>query len=169
MVDSGTTIPCVGTRSCGVNKKLLMVYSVDTTYPSQCPLLCLHQSCQSACANKLLFVIMMYLHVAGHQGAEQTLHRLHQEGFWVCMAKNAEQYCRECVRYQQSKLTMPQRAPLSNVWISIPWKMIAVDVLEVPLSCNNNCYILLFQDFHKMGRGNTNARSDCWMHHRRTY
>ena len=63
------------------------------------------------------------------------------------MAKDVEKYCRECKRCQQSKLSMPQRAPLINMPIGRPWQMVAVDILEVPLSSNNNRYLLVLQDY----------------------
>ena len=42
---------------------------------------------------------------------------------------------------------MPQRAPLANMPISRPWQMLAVDILEVPLSVNNSRYLLVVQDY----------------------
>ena len=84
---------------------------------------------------------------AGHQGSERTLQRLRQEAYWVSMAKDVERHCRECTKCQQAKLPMPQRAPLTNVPIGRPWEMIAVDILEVPISSNNNRYLLVVQDY----------------------
>ena len=84
---------------------------------------------------------------AGHQGAERTLHRLRKEAYWISMAKVVERHCRECTKCQQSKLSMPQRAPLTNVPVGRPWEMIAVDILEVPISSNNNRYLLIVQDY----------------------
>lgn len=40
---------------------------------------------------------------------------------------------------------MPQRAPLVNMPIGRPWQMVAVDILEVPLSTNNNRYLMVVQ------------------------
>ena len=84
---------------------------------------------------------------AGHQGFGRTLERLRQEAFWVSMARDVEQYCRECTKCQQSKLSRPPRAPLTNMPIGQPWQMIAVDILKVPLSTNNNRYLLVVQDY----------------------
>ena len=84
---------------------------------------------------------------AGHQGSEKTLQRLRQEAYWVNIARDVIRHCQECVRCQQSKLTMPQRAPLTNIPIGKPWEMIAVDILEVPISRNNNRYLLVVQDY----------------------
>ena len=84
---------------------------------------------------------------AGHQGVEKTLQRLKQEVFWADMAKDVNQYCSQCVVCQQAKLSTPTPAPMTNIPIGRPWKMIAVDVLEVPRSVNNNIYLLVIQDY----------------------
>ena len=42
---------------------------------------------------------------------------------------------------------MPQCAPLANVPIGYPWKMITVDILEVPLSLSDNYYLLVVKDY----------------------
>ena len=84
---------------------------------------------------------------AGHFGADKTLERLRQDAFWINMAKDVAEYCKQCVICQQSKLNMPQRAPLQNIPIGQPWQMVAVDILQVPLSTNNNRYLLVIQDY----------------------
>ena len=84
---------------------------------------------------------------AGHFGSEKTLERLRHDAFWINMAKDVAEYCRQCPTCQQSKLSMPQRAPLQNIPIGQPWQMIAVDILQVPLSSNNNRYLLVIQDY----------------------
>ena len=81
-----------------------------------------------------------------HQGFERTLDRLRQQAYWVSMAKDVERYCHECTNCQKSKLSMPQRASPTSLPIGQPWQMIAVDVLEDPLSANNNRYLLVVQD-----------------------
>ena len=39
------------------------------------------------------------------------------------------------------------KAPLTSVTIGRPLEMVAVDVLEVPLSLHNNRYLLVIQDY----------------------
>ena len=48
------------------------------------------------------------------------------------------------MKCQESK---PQEAPMCNVPIGRPWQMIAVDILEVPVSNRNNRYLLVIQDY----------------------
>ena len=84
---------------------------------------------------------------AGHLGPNKTLDRLRNESYWVNMAQDVEYHCRNCTKCQQSKLPLPPRAPLMNIPIGQPWQMIAIDILEVPVSTNNNRYLLVVQDY----------------------
>ena len=84
---------------------------------------------------------------AGHQGSFKTLRRLRQKAYWVNMTQDVDRYCRECTKCQQSKFTAPTRAPLTNVPIGRPWQMVAIDILEVPVSLHDNRYLLVVQDY----------------------
>ena len=42
---------------------------------------------------------------------------------------------------------MPPQASLINFPIGQPWEMIAVDILEVPISSSNNRYLLVVKDY----------------------
>eukprot|EP00731_Ephydatia_muelleri_P023350 Em0015g933a len=81
---------------------------------------------------------------AGHQGTGKRLKRV---AYWVGMAKATELYCRSCEVCQQSKLPMPVAVPMTNVPIGRAWQMLAVDVLEVPMSSHGNRYLLVLQDY----------------------
>ena len=52
---------------------------------------------------------------AGHLSPPKTLAKLHREAYWVNMAKNVFEYCKECTKCQQGKPPMPQKAPLTNI------------------------------------------------------
>ena len=84
---------------------------------------------------------------AGHLGIDKTLDRLRRNAYWVNMTRDVECYCRNCTTCQKSKLSLPPRAPLQNMPIGQPWQMVAVDILQVPLSTNNNRYLLVLQDY----------------------
>ena len=84
---------------------------------------------------------------ASHLGYEKTLHKLQQEAYWVYMSQDVDQYCRQCSKCKASKPPAPQRAPMSSVPIGNPWQMVAADILEVLVSANNNCYLLVLQDY----------------------
>ena len=63
------------------------------------------------------------------------------------MVQDVERHCRECVTCQKSKLPMPVRSPTTNIPIGRPWQMIAIDILEVPVSTKNSRYLLVIQDY----------------------
>ena len=84
---------------------------------------------------------------AGHQGTRKTWERIRQEAYWVNMAQDVDRYCRECGTCQKAKLPMPVRSTLTNIPIGRPWQMIAIDILEVPVSTKNNRYLLVIQDY----------------------
>ena len=82
-----------------------------------------------------------------HMGYEKTLHKLQQEVYWVYMSGDVEQYCRQCNKCHASKPPALQRAPMTSVPIGKPWQMVAADILKVPVSSNNNHYLLVVQDY----------------------
>ena len=84
---------------------------------------------------------------AGHQGIAKTLKRVQQEAYWVGMAKEVHLYCINSTVCQKAKPPLPPRAPLVNTPIGKPWQMLAIDILEVPVSPNNNCYLLVIMDY----------------------
>ena len=84
---------------------------------------------------------------AGHLGPDKIASRIRKVGYWVGMLYDINQYCRECSVCQSSKPPSPQKAPLHSMPIGRPWQMITVDILEVPLSFNNNRYLLVIQDY----------------------
>ena len=63
------------------------------------------------------------------------------------MLQDIEKYCRECTICQRTKPPIPTHVPLTTVPIGRPWEMVAVDVLEVPVSRHNNRYLLVIQDY----------------------
>ena len=83
----------------------------------------------------------------GHLGPDKTASRIWKVGYWVGMLYDIDQYCRECSVCQISKPPSPQKAPLHSMPIGRPLKMIAVDILEVPLSFNKNRHLLVIQDY----------------------
>ena len=53
----------------------------------------------------------------------------------------------ECSVCQRTKPPSPTKSPLTNVPIGKPWEMVAIDILEVPVSQHNNHYLLVIQDY----------------------
>ena len=98
----------------------------------------LHQKAMSLCHDSP---------TAGHQGTLKTWETIRQEAYWVNMAQDVDRHYRECVTCQKAKLPMPVRSTLTNIPIGRSWQMIAIDILEVPVSTTNNRYLLVIQDY----------------------
>ena len=61
------------------------------------------------------------------------------------MAQEVDKHFRVCTNCQQAKLSLPQQASITNIPIGRPWQVIAVDILEVPVSSHNNRYFVVVQ------------------------
>ena len=79
---------------------------------------------------------------AGQLGPDKAAAKILQVGYWVGMLHDITEYCENCSVCQASKQPSPQKAPLINMPVGKPWQMIAVNILQAPLSSQNNCYLL---------------------------
>ena len=84
---------------------------------------------------------------SGHQGQDRILQKLCLDAYWVGMSRDVAEHCLTCTTCQQAKLPAPTKAPLVSLPVGRPWEMLAVDVLEVPLSSHGNRYLLVVQDY----------------------
>ena len=84
---------------------------------------------------------------SGHQGQDRTLQKLRLIAYWVGMSSDVAKHYLKCITCQQAKLPTPNKAPLVSLPVGRPWEMLAVDVLEVPLSSHGNRYLLVMQDY----------------------
>ena len=84
---------------------------------------------------------------SGHQGHDKTLQKLRLNAYWVGMSSDVAEHCMKCTVCLQAKLPTPAKAPLMSLPVGSPWEMLAVDVLEVPVSTNGNRYLLVVQDY----------------------
>ena len=97
--------------------------------------------------NRKLFIRYITFLVQVNKVTKKTLSRLKDEAYWPGMASDVRHYCQSCEMCQKSKLPSPVRVPLVNIPISNPWEMLAVDILEVPVSRNNHRYLLVVMDY----------------------
>jgi len=70
----------------------------------------------------------------GHQGTYVILARLLDFTYWIGIAKDAGQYCANCIICQMVKAPVRLPAPLQPFVTSRSWKLAAVDILKVPRS-----------------------------------
>ena len=63
------------------------------------------------------------------------------------MLQDVERYCQSCVKCQESKPPMPTNANQSSTDQHTYWEILAVDILQLPLSSQHNKYLLVVQDY----------------------
>ena len=63
------------------------------------------------------------------------------------MASGVNEHCQNCTLCQQAKLNSPPKALLVSLPVGRPREMLAIDVLEVPISTHGNRYLLVVQDY----------------------
>ena len=62
------------------------------------------------------------------------------------MATDTQNYCDLCDACNQTKPALTQLVPLVNMPIGIPWEMLGVDILNVPMLCQVNSYIIVIAE-----------------------
>ena len=79
---------------------------------------------------------------AGHQGTQKTLKRIRREHGPRCgQALLGMHHMPEVQATDASEITT-HKLPIGR-----PWQMIAIDILEVPVSTKNSRYLLVIQDY----------------------
>ena len=63
------------------------------------------------------------------------------------MASDVNKHCQICTLCKKAKLSSLPKVPLVSLPVGRPWKMLAVDMLEVPISTCGNHYLLVAQDY----------------------
>ena len=130
---SGVNLPFLDTDSCGHNFSIVMELCVapTTSLPAVIvPIIPAHNDWPSSNNITTFFQLVIW-----------DLRKLNPKyvKYWVGMLQDIERYCRECTFCHCTKPPAPATAPLTSIPIGRPWEMIAVDILEVPVSQNNNC------------------------------
>ena len=91
--------------------------------------------------NRMLYIYQAHeIPASGHHRQDKTLQKLHLNAYWVGMASNVSEYCQKCTTCQKAKLPSPSKASLVSLPVGRQWEMLAVDVLEVPLSIGGRSF-----------------------------
>lgn len=82
-------------------------------------------------------------HFAGHLASKKVYDRLRRHVWWKGMKNDASRFCKAC-----------QCVPLEKVVVGpfdLPWPqfqlVFAVDILQLPLTAQGNCYVAVFADY----------------------
>lgn len=84
----------------------------------------------------------------GQQGITRTTKRIKQTYYWPTITKDTTEYIRKCESCQKIKSSKNTKIPLKITTTSrTPFERVALDIVgPLPISHDNNKYILTFQD-----------------------
>ena len=85
--------------------------------------------------------------LAGHPGKERTLSAARRNYFWPSMRKDIDAYVSRCIKCAQYKGAVPKPAPiLEYPPPEQPWDIVAIDLLQLPISRQGSKYLLVAVD-----------------------
>uniref|UniRef100_A0A914VEK8 RNA-directed DNA polymerase n=1 Tax=Plectus sambesii TaxID=2011161 RepID=A0A914VEK8_9BILA len=82
----------------------------------------------------------------GHLCFERVYYALAHTYYWPGMAKDVKRWLRSCLVCATSRDSPKHRPPLNPIQTEGIFDVLSVDVLEMPLTCNGNRYIVSFVD-----------------------
>ena len=79
-------------------------------------------------------------------GFLKTLGRLTAHYWWPGWCRDLKQWCEQCQVCQSRRGGVIPRAPLTSIPVEGPWKLVGVDVLQMPKTRSGKTYIVVFMD-----------------------
>lgn len=86
--------------------------------------------------------------LAGHRGVNQTMFKIKQVFYWENMNRDINNYIQSCKICQKNKVSRVNKVPMKiTSTASRPFEKVFLDIVgPLPVSYNDNRYILTFQD-----------------------
>ena len=85
---------------------------------------------------------------AGHLSDRKVYYRLRRRVWWKGMKSDVAAFCIACLvcapRKGGRKTFKP---PLAPIPVGRPFHRVAVDILQLPLTTQGNCYVVVFMDY----------------------
>ena len=96
-------------------------------------------------------VVLNHLHddpLGGHFGVKKTLGRVRERYYWHNFTVDTTEFIRTCDTCQRRTGPKPTpRAMLESVPVGGPFEMVAMDILELPLTTRGNRYALVVSNY----------------------
>ena len=87
-------------------------------------------------------------HFAGHLAGKKTYDRLRRDYWWRGMKNEVISFCKACLVCASRKGGCKTfRPPLVPIPVGGPFHRVAVDILQLPLTAQGNCYVAVFMDY----------------------
>lgn len=85
---------------------------------------------------------------AGHLAEKKVYDRLKRYVWWRGMRNDVHKFCRACLVCSSRKGTRKTfQPPLQPIPVAGSFHRVAVDILQLPLTANGNCYVAVFMDY----------------------
>ncbi len=85
---------------------------------------------------------------AGHLSDKKVYDRLRRHVWWRGMKNDVTAFCRACLVCASRKGGRKTfRPPLTPIPVGRPFHRVAVDILQLPLTTQGNCYVAVFMDY----------------------
>ena len=86
--------------------------------------------------------------MAGHFSGARLYSTLNRQWWWKTMYRDVVEFCKNCGECATvSGVGRRCRPPLHPIPVKRPFQIIAVDIMELPLTEQGNRYVIVFQDF----------------------
>ena len=84
-----------------------------------------------------------------HLGIDKTADRVRERFYWHNYSKDVVEYIKACDKCQHyRKPNRSERANLQSIPVGRPFEMVAMDILELPVTKRGNKYVLLVSDYY---------------------
>ena len=85
---------------------------------------------------------------AGHLSDRKVYDRLRRRVWWKGMKSNVVAFCRACLVCASRKGGRKTfKPPLAPIPVGGPFHRVSVDILQLPLTTQGNCYVVVFMDY----------------------
>ena len=85
---------------------------------------------------------------AGHLAGKKVYDRLRRHIWWKGMKNDVSTFCKACLVCASRKGGRKTfRPPLAPIPVGGPFHRVAVDILQLPLTAQGNCYVAVFMDY----------------------
>ncbi|KII69581.1 Pro-Pol polyprotein [Thelohanellus kitauei] len=93
--------------------------------------------------------LIKYCHetyLSAHMCYTKTVERVLQIGYWPGVYSDTLEFCKSCKACTEAS-KISHKSPLQPLSVGLPWEVIGIDILELPITANGSRYLLVLQDY----------------------
>ena len=107
--------------------------------------------CQVVVPSSLIPDVLQHLHggsASAYFSVERVWECARKTCYWPFMFKDIQRWCEQCIPCQTRKAPVPKHcAPMGSVQATRPFKRVATDILELPVTSRGKRYVLVVEDY----------------------